>query len=197
MSGYAVSLFLHLVGVVCLFTATVMMHFVGTRLRRAATVQEVRMWLGFARSSQPLFPIGGVLLLLTGLHLAGAGWDFRQPWIIVGLVIVILLLPAGPLLQRPRFMAMGMAAGSAEPGPVPVALSSAVMNPFVWKLLSASTGAAIGLLWIMTQKPAGWLGALLPPLALALVGWLYGASLLQRDSRAAGSGEAAVASAKR
>jgi hypothetical protein len=193
MTGYGTSLFLHLVGVVCLFSASVLMHYVGTRLRRAPTVQEVRLWLGFARGAQPLFPIGGVIMLLTGLHLAGAGWDFRQPWILVGLVILLALLPMGPLLQRPRFMAMGMAAGSAEPGPVPDALAEAILAPFAWRYLSATTGVAFGLLWIMTQKP-GWAGSLVPPIVLAILGWIYGGTVVQRDRTVrAGASEVAAA----
>jgi len=183
MSGYGTSLFLHLIGAMCLFSAAILMHFVGTRLRTAGTVQEVRLWLGFARGAQPLFPIGAVILLLTGLHMAGSGWDFRQPWILVGLLVLLALFPVGPLVQGPRFKAMGMAAGTAEPGPVPTSLADLVLSPFPWRLVSATTGVAFGQLWIMTQKP-GWTGALAAPLALGLIGWIYGGYVVQRDRQA-------------
>lgn len=196
MSGYGTSLFLHLVGAILLFSAAVLTHFVGAKLRTAATVQEVRMWLGFARGAQPLFPIGGVILLLTGLHLAGAGWDFRQPWIVVGLVVLLILLPMGPLVQRPRFMAIGMAAATAEPGPVPPSLSEAILSPFTWRYLSGTTGLALGQLWIMTQKP-GWTGALVAPLVLGVIGWIYGGALAAKDREAVRSVEPAVAEANR
>ena len=42
MSGYGTSLFLHLVGAILLFSAAVLTHFVGAKLRKATTVQEVR-----------------------------------------------------------------------------------------------------------------------------------------------------------
>jgi hypothetical protein len=196
MSGYGTSLFLHLVGAILLFSAAVLTHFVGAKLRKATTVQEVRLWLGFARGAQPLFPIGGIILLLTGLHLAGAGWDFRQPWILVGLVVLLILLPMGPLVQRPRFMAIGMAAATAEPGPVPPSLSEAILNPFTWRYLSGTTGLALGQLWIMTQKP-GWTGALVAPLVLGVIGWIYGGALAAKDREAVRAGEPAVAQANR
>jgi hypothetical protein len=196
MSGYGTSLFLHLVGAILLFSAAVLTHFVGAKLRKATTVQEVRLWLGFARGAQPLFPIGGIILLLTGLHLAGAGWDFRQPWILVGLVVLLILLPMGPLVQRPRFMAIGMAAATAEPGPVPPSLSEAILSPFTWRYLSGTTGLALGQLWIMTQKP-GWTGALVAPLVLGVIGWIYGGALAAKDREASRAGEAAVAQANR
>jgi hypothetical protein len=59
------------------------------------------------------------------------------------------------------------------------------------------TGVSVGLLWIMTQKPGGWIGALVPPLALALVGWVYGGTLVQRDRQAVPAAAEGAASAKR
>jgi hypothetical protein len=89
----------------------------------------------------------------------------------------------GPLVQRPRFMAIGMAAGTAAPGPVPTSLAETILSPFTWQYLSATTGLAFGQLWIMTQKP-GWTGSLVAPLALGVIGWLYGGMLAKRDGDA-------------
>jgi hypothetical protein len=196
MSVYSVSLFLHLIGVVCLLGAALMMHLMGTRLRTAATVEEVRTWLGFGRSIQLFFPVASIVLLLTGLHMAGSNWDFRQPWIVVALVALLGLLPVGPVIQRPRFMAMGMAAGKATPGRVPPELRALLLDPAPWRLLSATTGVGLGNLWIMTQKP-GWLGAVVPLLVFALLGWLYGGTLVSRDRQASQAAQEPVASAAR
>jgi hypothetical protein len=180
MSGYGISLFFHLIGVVGLLGAALMMHAMGTRVRRAATVEEVRTWLGFGRSIQLFFPISSLIILLTGLHLAATGWDFRQPWIIVAIVGLLALVPIGPVVQRPRFMAMGMGAGKASPGRVPPELRALILNPAPWRLVSATTGVGVGNLWIMTQKP-GWIGSLVPVVLLALIGWIYGGMLVLRD----------------
>jgi hypothetical protein len=180
MSGYGFSLFLHMIGVVGLLGAALMMHTMGTRVRRAQTVEEVRTWLGFGRSLTLFFPISSGILLLTGLHLAATGWDFRQPWILVALIGLLALVPVGPVVQRPRFMAMGMAAGKAGAGRVTPDLRALILDPFPWRLVSATTGVGIGNLWIMTQKP-GWIGALVPPLLFALIGWIYGGMLVSRD----------------
>jgi uncharacterized membrane protein len=196
MSGYGISLFLHMIGVVLLLGAALMMHLMGSRVRRAATVEEVRIWLGFGRSIQLFFPIAALFLLLTGLHLTGTGWDFRQPWIIVALVGLLALLPVGPVLQRPRFMAMGMAAEKAGSGRVPPELRALLLNPTPWRLLSATTGVGLGNLWIMTQK-AGWIGSLVPPLLLGLLGWVYGGMLASRDQAASESPAEPVASSPR
>jgi hypothetical protein len=179
MSGYGISLFLHLLGVIGLTSAIIMMHGIGSKIRGAPTVQDLRLWLGVGRSVQVFFPVSGILLLVTGLHLAGAGWDFGQPWILTALILVLLLLPAAPVVQRPRFMAMGMAAGSAAPGAVPPDVSRLTLDPFPWRWHSMMTGVSIGLLWIMTLKPGTWIGALVPPLALAVAGWLLGGTLVQ------------------
>ena len=187
MTLYATFLFFHFVGMAGLFAAGVMMHKAGSRLRRAPTVEEVRVWLGFARTVAPFFPVSALLLVVTGLHMAGSAWSFTVPWVMVGLVTVLALLPLGPLVQRPRFMAMGKAAMGAASGPVPPELRRALTNPQVWALAYMGTGAALGLLWIMTQKPLGWLAALAPVLVLGGAGAFLGARAAARD-RAAGEG---------
>ena len=194
MSPYGISLFLHMVGVIGLLGAALMMHLMGTRVRTAATVEEVRVWLNFGRSITLFFPISSGIILLTGLHLTGTGWDFRQPWIVVALVGLLALLPVGPVVQRPRFMAMGMAAGKAAPGRVTPDLRALLLNPAAWRLVSATTGVGLGNLWIMTQKP-GWIGALVPPLLLALLGWIYGGMVVSRDRQAVEGAGTPVASA--
>jgi hypothetical protein len=169
-----------MIGVVGLLGAALMMHMMGRRVRRAGTVEEVRTWLAFGRSLTLFFPISSGIILLTGLHLSATGWDFRQPWILVALIGLLALVPIGPVVQRPRFMAMGMAVAKANPGRVPPDLRSLILDPFPWRLVSATTGVGLGNLWIMTQKP-GWIGALIPPLLFALIGWIYGGMLVSRD----------------
>jgi hypothetical protein len=144
MSGYGFSLFLHMIGVIGLLGAALMMHQMGTRVRTAATVEEVRIWLGYGRSLTLFFPISSGIILLTGLHLSATGWDFRQPWIVVALVGLLALLPVGPVVQRPRFMAMGMGAGKAAPGRVTPELRALLLNPAPWRLVSATTGVGLG-----------------------------------------------------
>lgn len=195
MSLTGTMLFFHFVGLICLFGAAIVMHLVGARLRRAPTVQEVRLWLGFARSVQPLFPVGGVLLLVTGAHLAGAVWSFGLPWVVVGLALVLGLLPAGPLLMRPRFQGMGKAAMAASPGPVPPELARLLTASFPWAYSSMTTGAALGIAWIMVQKP-GWTGSIVPVVALALAGWLWGARAAAGARGGAGAAAAPEAVAR-
>ena len=188
MSVYSVFLFVHFLGVIGLFAAAFVLFKLGTHLRRAATVEEIRIWLGLARSIAPLFPVSAVLLVVTGLHLAGSGWSFGLPWVVTALVTVLSLLPLGPFLQRPRFMAMGKAAMSADPGPVPLDLARAVSNGQVWTLAYMSWGAAIGLLWTMTQKPNGWVGATAPVIVLAGIGAMLGSRSAKKDGAARDEG---------
>jgi hypothetical protein len=185
MNVYSISLFFHFLGLINLFGAMLMMHRVGARIRRAPTVEEVRLWLGFARTIQPFFILGSLLLLLTGLHMAGANWGFAQPWLLTGLGTVLALTPIGPVIQKPRFMAMGKAAAEAPAGPVPRNLAMMLTDPTPWRVASATAGAALALLWIMTQKPVGWIGCLAPVLLLAALGWFLGGSAASKDRAAA------------
>jgi hypothetical protein len=189
MNAYQVSLFFHFVGLISLFGAAIMMHQVGARVRRASTVEEVRLWLGFGRTIQPMFPIGSILLLLSGGHMAGSRWGMDQPWIVVGLTTVLLLIPVGPLIQRPRFMAMARAAMTSPPGPVSRELARLLTDPAPWSLQSLNAGAATGLLWIMTLKP-GWAGSVAAVVLLAAAGGAIGHALARLDA-----GRIAVAAA--
>jgi hypothetical protein len=174
----------HFVGMILLFGAGFTMHGIGTRLRRAATVEEARHWLGFARTTAPLFPVGGLLLLVTGLHLAGTIWSFTVPWVMAGYVTVALMLPMGAFIQRPRFMAMGKAAMTSPPGPLPVELRNAINDSLAWGFVYASLGAALGLLWVMTQRPATGVGAAAPVVVLFVLGFGMGGRVAARDRAA-------------
>jgi len=185
MTLHATFLFCHFLGVIGLFSAGIMMHKVGSRLRRAATVEEARIWLGFARTVAVFFPVSGILILLTGLHLTATAWSFGIPWVAVALVTVLTLLPTGPLVQRPRFMAMGKAAMQAGSGPVSPDLRRALTNPLVWGLVYTGSSGALGLLWIMTQKPLGWLGAAAPVVVLGAAGAFLGSRTARRDRETA------------
>ena len=181
MSLFSVMRFFHFLGLISLFGASFMMWRVGRSLRRAGTVEEVRVLLVLARGIVPFFPVGGVLLLVTGLHMAGTAWSFTVPWILVALLTLVTFLVLGPTVQRPAFMAMGKAAMTAQPGPLSAEVKNVVTNPRVWGLIYASTAGAFALLWIMIQKPAGWVGAAVPVLAIVALGAFLGVRAAQRD----------------
>ncbi len=55
VTGYNVGLFFHLLGVVTLFGGVTIIQLGGARLRAAATIEEVRLWLGLLRMTGAMF----------------------------------------------------------------------------------------------------------------------------------------------
>jgi hypothetical protein len=53
-----------------------------------------------------------------------------------------------------------------------------------WGFVYGSLGAALGLLWIMTQKPATGVGSATPVLVLFALGFLMGRRVAGRDRAA-------------
>lgn len=66
--GYEVGLFIHIMGVFALAGASTVGFATFSMMRRAKTVQEVRVWAGLGRilSQYYVFPIAALILILSG-----------------------------------------------------------------------------------------------------------------------------------
>lgn len=175
MSGYTVALFFHLVGVITLFAGMAIQQLVGTRLRRADTVQEVRQWMGVLRPTAPILPAAVVILLASGLTMTAQSWTLRTPWIATALVALLAMAGAGATVLRRRFTALGRLSAQLPDGPVPPGLARLRSATALWATLTAMPGAALGIVWIMTNKPAGPVAPAVV-LAAAAAGALTGAA---------------------
>jgi hypothetical protein len=183
MSGYDVVLFIHLLGVVTLFIAIGIVQRAGANARRAESLDHLRVWLGFVRTTQPMFPAAALILLATGLYMAGDAWEFDEPWIVVGIVGLVGMNLVGPLVIRPRLSRIGEAAGHAGDGPVPAEINRLRIEPTPWIAVSGNSGAALGILWLMIAKP-DWVEAVAVVAVLAIVGAVIGSVVARRDTTA-------------
>jgi hypothetical protein len=177
MRAYDFALFVHLLGVVTLFAAVTLMQAAGARLRRAATVEHVRLWLGLARPVRVMFPLAGLLLLGTGLFMAAEAWTFATPWVAVSIVGFVAIAVGGEVQGR-HFAAVGAAAAAAGEERVPSGLARLVARPAPWRSGFAMNGAAVGTLWLMATKP-GWLGSVTAVLGLTAIGAIVGSAVVR------------------
>jgi hypothetical protein len=159
VSAYNLALFVHVLGVVALFVAIGVQQWGGAQVRRADTLEHLRLWLGLVGASQNLYPAAIVLLLAGGLFMAGTAWSFTTPWIVVALIGLAGMIVLGILVVGRRFAAIESAAPAGSSGPVPTDVARLVARPGVWACLFALNGTAIGILWLMTNKP-GWAGSI-------------------------------------
>jgi hypothetical protein len=191
MSGYGVALFFHLLGVIALFAAVGVQQSGGVRLRRAATVGEACQWMGLLRPTGPMLLAGMVILLGSGLYLTAQQWSLGTPWIATALVAILAMAAVGGGVLGRRFRAIGIALGRSPDGPVPLEVRRLVRAPGTWITLSGLHGAALGMVWLMTNKP-GWAASVGVVLGAAALGTAIGAFLSRRDARTLGRGSSTL-----
>jgi hypothetical protein len=169
---YNVVLFIHLLGVVLLFGALAMSQRGGMGLRKASTIGEARTWLNLLASTGPMFPIAGVILLVSGLYMANDVWSFSTPWVVVAFWGLIVLQAVGGLVVGNRLQKIGKMAGAAEGG-ITAEMAGLIADPILWASASSLNSGAVGILWLMTNKP-GWGESVGVVVVLAVVGAIAG-----------------------
>jgi hypothetical protein len=171
MTARNFALFIHLLGVVTVFIANGLIQRVGARIRGATAVEELRLWMSLARTTRTMFPAGTLIILASGLYLAGAGFSFEAPWVVMGIVSLVLMAALGGGVMGRGMAAIGKQAFSASS--ITPELAGAIARPAPWAAGGAASGLAIAALWIMVAKP-GWGQSIGVPLALGLVGLVAG-----------------------
>jgi hypothetical protein len=187
VSAYTVALFVHVLGVVMLFVAMGLQQRGLAQVRSAGSLEHLRLWLGLVRSSQRIYGPAIVLLLAGGLFMAGKAWSFTTPWIVVALVGLGAMIVLGILVVGRRFGAIETAASAAGEGPVPPDVARRIAEPGPWVCLFALNGVAVGILWLMTNKP-GWAVSVAVVAGLAAVAGAIGGTVAipRRTGAAAG-----------
>ena len=73
------ALFVHLLGLIALFSGFAVAQRAGAQLRRAGTVEQARLWIGLLQQTPAMLVAGLIMLLVSGLYLAGQTAR-GQPW---------------------------------------------------------------------------------------------------------------------
>ena len=193
MNAYAIAMFVHMIGLIALFGGLVIIHHGGVRLRAAGTWQEARTWLDLLRPTRNMFIAGAVFLLGSGMFMARAQWTMRMPWIVVGMIVVLMFLATGALVSGRIFARIARAAAQAQ-GPISDEARALIHSPLLWSSVFGMNGGALGMVWLMTTKP-GWTGSIGIPLAATVLGSLIGLGMT-RSGRARAVGTHAHAPAR-
>src|SRR5206468_12567736 len=131
MNAYAIAMFVHMIGLIALFGGLVIIHHGGVRLRAAGTWQEARTWLDLLRPTRNMFIAGAVFLLGSGMFMARAQWTMRMPWIVVGMIVVLMFLATGALVSGRIFARIARAAAQAQ-GPISDEARALIHSPLLW-----------------------------------------------------------------
>jgi hypothetical protein len=154
MSLYTLALFLHIVGAIGTFIGVGIWLFVAVALRRAQQVAQVRAITGLIQPSGVL-AVGSILLLgVAGLYMAITVWGEHATWIIVATISFLLLAPFGLFLIDPRLRAVGKLAAASPDGVLPPAVAARTRDPLVGVGLCTYVSVLLGIVFLMTTKPA-------------------------------------------
>lgn len=187
MSRYSVDVFIHVMGAIAVFVGYGSLLLAVTAMRRATRSAQVRAItstllatrrIGLERiSAIDVIVIAGVLMIaVTGLDMALAFQLLRAPWVDVAIGSFLLLAPIGPLVINPRLHGIADAADLEAGDPISNALRTRTRDPLLAVALGGSLGILVGLIFLMTTKPA--LGVSLVAIAIAVgaglaLSWLF------------------------
>lgn len=169
---YEFVLFLHLLGVAALFIAIGVDVFSGVLVRRARTVDQLRSFGRMPELVGPVHGIGSLLLIGAGSYMASDRFSFTDGWVLSALVATVAFSILGPAVVAKRGKAIVDGFADAPEGPVTSEMVAAVHDPVLWMLLHGMAATALGILYLMTNKPAG-----LPSVAVLVVAFGIGAAL--------------------
>ncbi|HZU02947.1 MAG TPA: DUF2269 family protein [Ktedonobacteraceae bacterium] len=180
MSFYPLALFAHVLGVLMIFMVIGFEWVSLMRLRSARTIAQVREYTGLITVQERLLVVGGLLLLSGGLYMTATHWGWGTAWILVALVTLLMQGALAVVVHTPRFKAIRAAAeaseGSKESSMIPARVEQRISDPILWLSVQAHGITALGVLFLMTNKP-NLVGSLIT-LAVALIisgvtAWLW------------------------
>ncbi|HYM16785.1 MAG TPA: DUF2269 family protein [Dehalococcoidia bacterium] len=172
--AYEIGLFIHLLAVFLLGGATALSFVTFSMMRRAKTVQEVRVWGGLGRilSQYYVLPATALALVLSGAYLVSKSnslYDWGASWISWSLLAIIVAVGVGLGVVTPRMKAAGAAAGQAPDGAVPASIGEMLSDPVLFAAIHGNMMITVAIIWEMTTKP-GSVGAVLAVVILGGIG---------------------------
>ncbi len=174
MSWYAVALFAHIVGVLTLFITLALQWLITLRLRRASSIAQAREWSGLAKGLNRVAPVSGVLILGAGIYMTALAWSLLTTWIDVSLAAMGIMMIFGIGVVGRRLTAIQRAAEAVEAATdaIPAALQARMDDPALWVSMQTSVAVALGIVFMMTNKPSLTVSIVAVIVSLALGGLL-------------------------
>jgi hypothetical protein len=177
MSRYSVEVFLHVMGAILVFVGYGGLLLAVAAMRRATRCEQLRAIastllasrrIGLERISaiDVLVIASVVLIAVTGLDMALSLQLIRAPWIDVAIGSFLLLAPIGPLVINPRLHRIADAVDLEPNGPISNSVRTRVRDPILTMALGGSLGILVGVVFLMTTKPA--LGTSLAAIAITI-----------------------------
>ena len=180
MDGYSIVLFLHIVGALGFFVALGLEWTGLSQIRSAMTLEPVRAWMGILKNVRKVGFISMLTTVITGFYMMLKVWG-GEPWLIVTLGSLVLVIALAQVVTAPRMMAIGRALAT-EKGPLSQTCYSLANHPLLWISIETRVAIALGIVFLKTAKPD--LGGSLITIGVAIVLGLAAALPVPRRERA-------------
>jgi hypothetical protein len=163
MTLYSIALFLHVVGALLVFVTLTVEGIALRQLRRATTIEAAQAAAASLRLNRIVGPLSALGVLVPGLYMTATTWGWVA-WIVVALVAYVAIAVLGAV-NGIRIQALER---SQE-------LLAGIRNPIFLISWLTRVGIALGIVFLMTVKPAA-AAAVLAMLLAAAVGAALGAA---------------------
>jgi hypothetical protein len=154
MDGYRLVLFLHLCALLGAIGTSALLHFAEIQLRAATTIAAVRTWASLIENGAKVFPVALLVLLGSGAYLVERGWTWSSGWVEASLVGVGVLFVVGAVVVGGRSRALRRELADTADGAVRAPIARIAREHVGGVASWTNTGLALGIVFVMTTKPA-------------------------------------------
>jgi hypothetical protein len=183
MTYYSLALFFHFLGLAMLFIGYGLEWIVSSFLSGATTTDQVRAWLRVYRTSLPVSGPGLLVLILSGGYLAQVSDAMKNGWLSASFIAIVLALGIGFVFILPRVKAIRRALpeGSAA---LPASATALLRAPGLPTFIRVRAMLALGIVYLMTVKPASLASSLLALGVTIVLGLLASAPVFSKSKAA-------------
>jgi hypothetical protein len=153
MSLYAMLLFAHVSGAICLFIGMGIWLFGITIIARAKRVEQVRAVADLMLMVRNIVPVSALLVIVAGVTITWLAWRFQTGWIAVALGSLAIIGPIGTWVIDPKVRAIATLAHTLPDGPLPITLAERTHDRVLRPALHTMTAMLFGIVFVMTTKP--------------------------------------------
>jgi hypothetical protein len=155
MNIYHLVLFLHVSSDIGLFIGLGIQWQGVIALRKVTRVEQARGLIRLIAIADPMGTISALLTITSGFYMALTVWGIQTGWILVALAsIMIFISPAIGLIIEPRLRAIKVIIQEEPDGPFSAALRNRINDPVLGTTLQTMAALLIGIVFLMTNKPA-------------------------------------------
>lgn len=154
MNDYLIALFVHVSGAIGIWVSLGIWLLGLAALHRSRRVEQVRALAWLIIIATPLMLISLAFLGVAGFYMALTVWGLQTAWIAVSLASLLVIGPIGAFVLDVRMHAILDLARATPDGPLPDTLAARIRDPLL--PIGAQTMATmlLGIVFLMTTKPA-------------------------------------------